>query len=144
MERCESNYCGKEFLAATEKASVKLVKALHLPKNAINTMIKGMRSKKQRATLKKQCIQAYCNPGCKNNLFQNGKTMPRAVYTTFKGKNPKARAFFKNLINSTRKSIFGNKTSVLKNSFYKKLSAKNVTRAKKQGALSGCTIKIMT
>jgi len=143
MQQCESNYCGKEFLAASEKTAIKFGKALRLPKNAINTMVKGMRSKKQRATLKKQCIEGYCNPGCKNSLFQNGKTMPSAVYNTYKG-NPKGRALFKSIINSSRKSIFGNKTSVLKNSFYKKLPAKNVTRAKKQGALSGCTIKIMT
>jgi len=143
MERCESNYCGKEFLAASEKTAVKIGKALHLPKSGINTMIKNIRSKKQRASLKKQCMLAYCNPGCKNNLFQNGKTMPPAVYKAYDG-NPKGRAIFKSIINSTRKSVFGNKTSVLKNSFYKKLPAKNVTRAKKQGALSGCTLKIMT
>jgi hypothetical protein len=143
MQRCESAYCGKAFLDGSEKLSAKIGKALKLPKAAINSMVQKMRSKKQRATLKKQCIQAYCNPGCKDSLFQNGKTMPPAVYKAYEG-NPKGMAVFKSIINSSRKSIFGNKTSVLKNSFYKKLPAKNVTRAKKQGALSGCTLKVLT
>ena len=71
--------------------------------------------------------------------------MPPSVYMNA-SKNIKGKgvAIVKSFLKNTRKRMFGNKTNVLKNSFYNKLPAKNVTRARKQGALSGCTLKVMT
>jgi len=94
-----------------------------------------------RNELKKQCVKGYCNPDCKNTMFQAGKGMPSAVYD---GVSAKEIGLLKLMTESIRKKIFGNKTNVLKNSFYSKIPAKNVTRAKKQGALSGCSLKILT
>ena len=143
MQRCESAYCGKTFQQLSENFAVKMGKTFKMPKNAINTMIKTLRSKKGLKKAKKECMKAYCNPDCKDNLFQDGTSVPSVVYKSFKGP-PKMKAFFKSFADDTRKKMFGKKTSVLKNSFYNKLPAKNVTRARKQGALSGCTIKILT
>ena len=38
--------------------------------------------------------------------------------------------------------MFGNKTTVLKNGFYEKLTSKTVKKLKEKGALSGCTIGV--
>jgi hypothetical protein len=109
-------------------------------------MLKKLRSKKSRANSKKECIKGYCNPECKGTLFQAGKELPPSVFANAskKGIKGKGVAILKSILNSTRKRMFGNKTNVLKNSFYNRLPAKNVTRARKQGALSGCTLKVMT
>jgi len=40
-----------------------------------------------------------------------------------------------------RSDIFGNKTNVLKNDFYEKLPQTIVKKLKKEGAISGCTLK---
>jgi hypothetical protein len=141
MQRCESEYCGKSFLELSKKASIKAGKTLKMPKNTINKIIKKFQSKKMRNELKKQCVKGYCNPDCKNTMFQAGKGMPSAFYD---GVSAKERGLLKAMTESIRKKIFGNKTNVLKNSFYSKIPAKNVTRAKKQGALSGCSLKILT
>ena len=115
MERCEKDYCGRKDFQT--------------------------RSKKMRDLLKKECIRGYCNPGCKNTVFQAGKSIPEAV---FRNVDVKTRRFVRGVANMVRKGLFGKKTNVLKNSFYTKLPAKNVTRARKQGALSGCSVKILT
>ena len=141
MQHCESEYCGKTFFKATENITVNMGKTLKMPKNAIDKMINKFRSKKTRNELKKKCIKGYCNPDCNNTMFQTGKEMPSSAYD---GLSAKEVPLVKAMLEPARKKIFGKKTSVLKNSFYNKLPAKNVTRAKKQGALSGCTIKIMT
>jgi len=143
MQLCESEYCGKTFLDFTEKMSMKMAKTLKMSKKAANSMLQTLRSKEKRAALKKECMKGYCNPDCKDNLFQNGKSVPSAVYKSFKGP-PKMKAMLKSFIDATRKVMFRKKTSILKNSFYNKLPVKNVTRAKKQGALSGCSLKILT
>jgi hypothetical protein len=145
MERCESQFCGKTFQQGSDKMAVKVGKKLGLPKESIDDMLKKLRSKKGRATSKKGCIKAHCNPDCKNTMFQAGKEIPSSVYmNASKNLKGKGVAIVRSFLNNTRKRMFGNKTNVLKNSFYNKLPAKNVTRARKQGALSGCTLKILT
>jgi hypothetical protein len=125
--------------------AVKVAKKLGLPKESIDDMLKKLRSKKGRATSKEGCIEGHCNPDCKNTIFQAGKNMPPSVYMkASKNLKGKGVAIVKSFLNNTRKRMFGNKTNVLKNSFYNRLPAKNVTRARKQGALSGCTLKILT
>lgn len=145
MERCESVYCGKTFEQGSDKMAVKVGKKLGLPKQSIDDMLKKLRSKKSRLTSKKECIKAHCNPECKGTLFQAGKELLPSVYANASKKiKGKGVAILKSILNSTRKRMFGNKTDVLNNSFYNKLPAKNVTRARKQGALSGCTMKVLT
>jgi len=116
-------------------------KTLKMPKNEINTMLKQLQTKKALQKAKKECMKGYCNPDCKNTIFQAGKEIPSGAYH---GIAAKAKAPLKRMLEPLRKRIFGNKTNVLKNSFYNRLPATNVTRAKKQGALSGCSIKIVT
>jgi hypothetical protein len=92
--------------------------------------------------LRKECEKGYCNTDCKDTIFQDGKDVPASVLKAFTG--PKeARNLFTSMIRSTRKKVFGKKTSVLKNSFYTGLSAKDVKRIKAEGATSGCTLIAM-
>jgi hypothetical protein len=141
MERCESEFCGKTFEKASERMAVKMANALRIPRDK---MLEGFRSKKARETLKKECMKGYCNPECKNTVFQSGKNAPEALYTSFQEKTKLNKTMAKSAVNTLRKKVFGKRTNVLKNSFYNRLTAKNVTRARKQGALSGCTLKILT
>jgi hypothetical protein len=47
------------------------------------------------------------------------------------------------LVKTMRKDLFKNKKNVLKKGFYKGLTRKEVKKAIKEGALSGCSIKIL-
>jgi len=85
------------------------------------------------------CEKGYCNESCKDTAFQDGKDVPAAVLKSFKG-SAKDKAMFASLMRETRKKIFGKKKSVLKDSFYTGLAAKDVKRLKAEGASSGCTL----
>ena len=91
-------------------------------------------------TVRKECEKGYCNTGCKDTIFQDGKDVPPSVLKSVKGP---MRNLVSSMIRGTRKKIFGKKTSVLKDSFYTGLSAKDVKRLKAEGASSGCTLIAM-
>jgi hypothetical protein len=92
-------------------------------------------------------MEVYCNPGCKNTIFESGKDFPKSLEKklmdnkTLKTlKNKKLNKMLLSLSKDMRKNIFGNNTNVLNEDFYKKLNKKLVSSLKKEGALSGCTI----
>jgi len=128
MQRCESEYCGKTFINMSEKLTRKALKEHKMTKRAIDKHIKEAltKNKQNKRGLKKYCMNYYCNPDCKNTMYEARKRASSALIKRF------------------QKKAFGNRKDVLKNSFYNKLPAKNVTRAKKQGALSGCADMILT
>ena len=111
--KCEQTYCKRYF---------------------VPMMLKKLKSPSKVKELMKKCKLGYCNPTCKGTIYQNGKNFP---------KNVKVPSPLLSIIKGVRKNIFKNKTSVLKNSFYEKLSKKNVTCARKRGATSGCTLKLL-
>ena len=96
----------------------------------------------QDASFRAGCEKGYCNESCKDTIFQDGKEVPAAVLKSFKG-SAKNKEIFKSIIRATRKKIFGKKTSVLKDSFYTGLTAKDVKKLKADGASSGCTLIAM-
>ena len=66
----------------------------------------------------------FCNPGCKNTVFEvRTKTMKRPL-TSYEMLR--------------RKEIFGKNKDVLEDSFYKGLDAKTRKKLKLRGAISGC------
>jgi anion-transporting ArsA/GET3 family ATPase len=79
-------------------------------------------------------VNANCNPGCKNTILEPGKKLPARYYELF-GKDKKTIRIFE----KERKSIFGNKTNVLKENFYEKAPKKFVDDIKKDGAISLCS-----
>ena len=159
------DYCGKTFMTkqvnAFKNANKTFQRGLKTLKNKVPSLLKPLKglqnmklpkellkklstmklSKKERDDMRKKCIRSYCNPGCKGTLFQKGRKMPAEVYKMYKGKGSK---LFKKMINSSRKNIFGKSDNVLKNDFYKDMSARDVGRMRKQGALSGCSIMPLT
>ncbi len=117
--KCKKQFCSGYYTRATKRFK-------NINKKAKGKIIVKLPPKSR---FLKQCALEYCNPGCKGTLFEAGKSLSK----TFKGSKANIN-FTKNM----RKSIFGNKTNVLKNGFYEKLKATNIKRAKNRGALSGC------
>lgn len=87
------------------------------------------------------CIKGYCNPSCKNTIFQDGKHFPKTLEKKLKKEKRGDQVLY--TIKNMRKSIFGKKKSVLKNDFYNRLSNKNTKTLKKNGAISGCTMMLI-
>jgi len=130
--KCKKEYCEKVFLKNQQSFINKMSKKLKMKPIKF--------TQKQKKEMLKQCLKGYCNPTCKQTIFQNGKEFPKNIEISVKDK--KARNLTEKIIKENRKKMFSNKTSVLKNSFYKKLNSKTVKNLKQKGALSGCTIAV--
>jgi hypothetical protein len=83
------------------------------------------------------CSKHYCNPGCKNTIFEDGPVsqLPKSIKKKYK------LASTRKLWLQMRKELFGKDNTVLKDSFYIKLPSKTVKQLKKEGAVSGCVQK---
>lgn len=81
----------------------------------------------------KTCKLLYCNPGCKNTIFEDGFELPKSILNKWKKNKP-----FLSYLKKTRKERFGNKTSVLVDDFFKDIDPKIISKYKKEGAISGC------
>ena len=83
----------------------------------------------------KMCAKIYCNEGCKDTMWEDGPPdkIPDSLKKAFK-KDDMMLGLFKD----RRKAMFGKRTSVLKNHFYEKISAKTLKKIKSEGAISGC------
>ena len=83
------------------------------------------------------CSRYYCNPACKNTIFEDGPANELSNGMKKKYKSDLTRKFWLD----QRKELFGKEKSVLKDNFYNKLSAKTLKNLKKEGAISGCVKK---
>jgi hypothetical protein len=117
------------------KERMEMMKALAkvLPKGKKQTLKSLDKFRKEK---KEEFRKFFCNPGCKNTVFESGPAnkLPNSFAKSLKNKNS-------NLTNyqlSRRKELFGKNTSVLEDSFYKKLDPKTKKKLKKHGAISGC------
>jgi hypothetical protein len=79
------------------------------------------------------CVKDYCNPTCKDTMYESGKELSEGYIKKYKmsGKTKK-------IWSNNRKRIFNDKTNVLKDGFYEKLSTSDINKMKKMGAVSGC------
>jgi len=102
---------------------------------------------KQKKQDKKERIRkTYCNPGCKDTIFEPGNPdqLTKSFLKLLKQENKRNKAWKHKMWNkpemhlAERKKIFGNQTNVLENGFYKGLKKKTVKRLKARGAVSGC------
>jgi hypothetical protein len=126
MSSCEERFCKKYFVPMMVRKIQGFQKKI-VPKSRMKQLLQS-------------CKQGYCNPGCKTTIFQNGKNFPKNLV----GPNGKKYSkLVKEFVKESRKNIFKNKTSVLKNSFFTGIKKKNVKCAKNKGAASGCTLFIM-
>lgn len=76
----------------------------------------------------------FQNPTCKGTFFEPGKGFSKEFIRKQKLKGDMLKFSMQQ-----RKEVFGNKTDVLVNGFYEKLSRKYINELKKQGATSACT-----
>ena len=80
-------------------------------------------------------------------MFEDGVKFPAALKRNILAKKTKRKGSNKKLlqlIGEMRRSIFGKKKSVLQDGFYQKLSRKDRTALKQQGAISGCALGALT
>jgi hypothetical protein len=100
-------------------------------------MLKEFKEKKyvekKKKIYRKECERGFCNEGCKDTIFQDGSTIP--TYFDKKYKNDKSGL---QSLKERRTLLFNGKKTVLKDNFFKRLTKKQVTQLKKQGAISGC------
>ena len=138
---CEKTYC-KKIVDFAKKFSDEYLKKLEsLPKDIKNEtttkLIKVLKTSKYKNALTKKAKQTcklnFCNVGCKNTIFESSKDLPKEITDKFKD-TPKILK----LMIKAKKDLFGNKTSILKDNFYDKLSAKDIKKLKNEGAISGC------
>lgn len=85
------------------------------------------------------CKAKFCNIGCKNTIFEPGSKL--SGFFAKKYKNIKTKKALLDLLEKERKALFGKKTNVLQDNFYKKLVGSDNLR--KNGAISGCTQKLL-
>ncbi len=140
-KHCYEQFCKKEFTRRQKKDIARSLLILR----QITRRTKGKFPFKIPTKVTKEdleiCRKGYCNPGCANTMFQSGKMLPQAFKKeTLKGKHGKVALA---IITKLRKDIFKGKTSILKDDFYEKLSPKEVALAKRKGALSGCTLRMV-
>ena len=90
-------------------------------------------SNKTLKRVKQLCAKTYCNPECKETLFQDDEVK----YNDELNKTYKKQKYLKNMLIQDRKKLFLNRKTILEDNFYYNL--KNKKQLKQKGALSGCT-----
>ncbi len=139
--RCYEQFCKKEFTRRQKKEIAKSMLILRQLTRRTKTKLPFKLPTKVTKKDLEICRKGYCNPGCSNTMFQSGKMFPTALKKeTLKGKHSK---IVLDLLTEMRKRIFNGKTSVLKDDFYEKLSPEEVALAKRKGAISGCTVRMI-
>jgi hypothetical protein len=139
IDKCVKDYC------------VPFVKKKHDNYNSLFSSIEGFNNNKKGSnnhlTRKesmnidlKSCKRTACNPGCKGTFFENGNS--NKLPNSFKNNsNTKSKNNMLKLYKKTRKNLFKNKKSILKqNSFYYKLNNSTIKRKKNKGVLSSCSV----
>ena len=92
----------------------------------------------------KECNRVYCNPKCKNTIFESGEELSegfrKKIIKTQKRERMSKKDREKRLkyFEERHRKIHGNKENVLLDGFYEKLPPKKVADLRKRGAISGC------
>jgi hypothetical protein len=148
VTRCKKTYCPKFILRQkqlTERLTKNLTRKLKGDKGFTKLMKNITKSMGNSKTLDKKllegCVTGYCNPSCKNTIFQAGSKIPKSLEAQIKKEKHGDIVF--DILKKTRKNMFGNKKNVLTDNFYKDLPKDKVEKIQKQGAISGCTVSIL-
>ena len=155
-KKCTDNFC-KKYVARQTKKTEKFIKDMvnHFAKKEDKTRVKSiylasikkslskLKSKKDQDKMLETCKETFCNPTCKGTIFQDDN-LPKEVLDKInnnKDLKDKDKKMLIEMVKNTRKNIFKNKKTVLKDGFYEELE--NVDKLKKEGATSGCTLFVM-
>ena len=158
VSKCGSTYCEKVLLPKMKKMLANVSKSVTKKftpeeKSKFNKTLKA--NAIADSVYIKKCMNTYCNPNnCKNTVFEAGSNIPNSIFVKLKADLesnpyikkkdiPKMIKNTKKTMTEMRKSLFKNKTNVVKNNFYENLKSTDVEQMKKEGAISGCTIMKM-
>lgn len=164
-KKCENTFCkntikkeDKDFIEATKQMKKELSKInktlkskklsasekqnLENKKSFLKFFTKKESKKEKQKTKKLRidvCKKTFCNIDCKNTIFEKGNKLSDGFINNLKKKKIKTSIDpIIELYKDQRKKIFGDKTDVLKDSFYQNLSKTKITKLKNEGAISGC------
>jgi len=147
--KCNTTYCGslldtkinKSFYNHEKQMKDLITKSKHkkfktnTQKQIFKIMTKKISEKDKKKSLedsRKFCKEIYCNINCKDTLLEPNKLSKKYI---------KENKIMIEFIKNKRKELFGNKTNVLDNHFYNKLTKKITNKLKNQGAISMCSDK---
>jgi hypothetical protein len=142
MKMCKTQFCPahverrkKHIRRFTAKLAHKIKN-----KNKRNIFIKDVENNHitRDKEFTKQCERIYCNPTCKDTMFQSGRHLPTRLDKELRNSSPATAKVVKQM----RREMFGKKTNVLRDGFYERLPDKDVNNVRAKGAQSGCTIAI--
>ena len=133
--KCKSFLKSNTILAKTKKHLRDVIQKLKLPrdKKVYERTLMDLETSSAKKILS-SCAISFCNKGCKKSIFEDGAPNKIPMSIKKKYKTEVMRRFWLD----QRKKLFGTKKTILKDSFYNKLSPKTVQRLKKEGAISGC------
>jgi len=162
IKECETKFCKlylpmyvKKMLAEFREQMVKKFTKKMSPsekkdfyeKEKKKLMKKSKSLKKEEKKNFDDCMNTYCNKGCKNTIYEDGDgnifpaSLERQLRSNLEKHFNDDKKFIENIIDSNKKQridIFKNKTSVLKDSFYKKINKKTLKLLKNKKAVSCC------
>ena len=147
--KCNTTYCGslldrkinKSFYNHEKQVKNLITKSktrkfkTKIQKEMFKIMTKKISEKDKKKSLedsRKLCKEIYCNINCKDTLLEPNKLSKKYI---------KENKIMIDYLKNKRTELFGNKTNVLENSFYNKLSKKISNKLQKQGAISMCSDK---
>ena len=120
---CNEAYIKKQqniFKKIRKGFAAEIIKKEGKQKVAKKTRNTTKKSNYERKAIINTCVKQYCNPTCKNTLFQKKSEMKE-----------------KHLL-SARERFISHKENIIKNGFYEELPKKVKMNLTKRGALSGC------
>ena len=145
-DNCKTKFCKskiKEQQESLRRFTQKMSKKIQDPKKRKAYLAEIDKDiKKNEIKYQQMCEIAYCNPGCKNTVYQDGEFNNKDIKNALAKQNVKGKTMKKMIpfMKKIRKDIFKDKKTVLKKDFYVGLSNKDVKTLRKKGALSGCTM----
>ena len=150
ITRCKKRFCPK-FLLRQQELSKKIFNGLTrkvkgVSKNGFSKITKKISKAVFNNSVVKEkmlegCRKRYCNPSCKDTIYEAGSQFPKSLEQEIKKKEPGKILF--PIIKSLRKGMFKGKKNVLKKDFYEKLPKDSINKIQKEGAISGCTSQIL-
>lgn len=125
---------GKNKANSNQEEPAKEDSFLKMLTHTLTKMNNKTYKKKTIKDIKNRCNNMYCNEGCIGTLFEEGSPdkLPVKYDRTNKSKD------FLDFNLEKRKQMFGKKTNVLKDNFYKELTKSAIHKLKEKGAISGC------
>ena len=115
-------------------------------KNWKNKTLRKKTHKRLDKETAKECNRVYCNPKCKNTLFESGKELSegfrKRVIKTQKKERESKKDCEKRLkdLEERHRKIHGDKENVLLDGFYEGFSKKEIEKRRKNGAISSCIL----